>query len=430
MHQDISVRKRFKLNFFENLFIVYSFFQMFLLTWLWNRSFYKYIFIIYFIYFIIVVVDSKKKYNSKSGIFGIMFVLLNLGIICLNISENGISTYMVRNVFTVFSNIFIIIFFEFIIKNKREALELLVIKKVSVILNLYFFINVPIIIKQVSSIGFMMRFTDGNPLYFDQITGLIGVNGTHRMTFYWVALTLINIYTYQKNKKELILWMMISEIIFMVIISSYCDNTAFYYFFPIILLQFFIKELSQINIKNFVKFIAIILVATACGIYIYNDNQQVNDFFNSRIKQKYEQLTGKSGQKEDEERIVLFKYALEYGDGYKLGAGIGSVTYGDSMLPQHFGMSEISILTYQGGLIYLGSIILLYAYCSIKLLNLSSKFKVVNFLVFLIMAVNYSIMALYTQIFSTFEMIFMVTLILSIFNFKYGKKLENRPGKI
>ncbi|GCD12421.1 hypothetical protein [Clostridium tagluense] len=426
MYQDILVRKKLKLNLFELLFIIYSFFQMFLFTWLWNKNFYQYIFMVYIIYFIIVVVDSKKKHNSKVRIIGVIFVLVNITVIYLNISENGISAHLLKNVFNVFSNIFIIIFFGFIIKNKREALERLIIKNLSVVLNLYFFINVPIIIKQIGNTGFMMRFTDGNPLYFDQITGLIGVNGTHRMTFYWVALTLINIYIYQKYKKKFILWMTISEIIFMVIISSYCDNTAFYYFFPIIILQFFIKEFLKINIRGFVKFISIIVVVTICGVYIYNNNEQVNEFYNSRIKEKYEQYSGKSGEQEDEERVILFKYALDYGNGYKLGSGIGSATYGDIMLPPHFGMNEISIITYQGGLIYLLSIILLYSYYSIRLLYFSNKIKLIRFFAYLIMVINYTVMSIYTQVFSTFEMIFMLAIILSIFNFKYTEKIEDK----
>lgn len=422
MYQTLFDRRKYNLNFFEILFIVYSLFQVCLLKWLWDKSFYQYVFDFYCIYFIIVGVLSKKIREYRLINIGFVLVLLNLIVIWLNVNENGATSNFLNNIGIVFGNLFIIIFIGFIIKNKREELEKLIVKYLSVILNIYFFINVPIIIIQIFSKGFMMRTTGATLMYVDQITGLIGANGTHRMTFYWLALTLINIYVYQKYKKKLMLFMIFSQIIFMLIISSYCDNTAFYYFFPLIILEFFVKELLKINIKRFLKFLSIAIVIIIFGIYLYNNNNQFNEFYNSRIMEKYEQFTGQNDKQGDEQRISLFKYALDYGNGYKLGSGIGNATYGDSKLPPQFGMSEISIITYQGGLIYLISIILLYSYYSYKLINPSNKSKLTRLIFYIMLIINYAIMAIYTQIFSTFEIIFILAIILSIFNFKYSRK--------
>ena len=118
---------------------------------------------------------------------------------------------------------------------------------------------------------------------------------------------------------------------------------------------------------------------------------------------------------DDEERISLFKFALQYGNGYKLGMGIGSIlNYSDPNLPDHFGMSEISSKTYEGGLIFLISIILLYSYFTHQLLRQNKKIAI-------LVTLNYIILSTYTTIFTDYNEIFFLCIIVIIYSYKYSQ---------
>ena len=102
----------------------------------------------------------------------------------------------------------------------------------------------------------------------------------------------------------------------------------------------------------------------------------------------------------------MFNYALENGDGYTIGKGIGSISdYGDSKLPPHFGMSNISSLVYQGGVIYLILIITVF-YTIYYRMSKNKNFKygilIYIFLIFL---------SYYTQPFTESYLTFFVGLI-------------------
>lgn len=419
MHKNMGVG--WKLNFSDKILIIYFILQILLFNWLFNRNFYKYMLLLYTFNLFIFIIKLRKKFPLKFNITDLIILLFSFGIIGINISQNGVHNNFFRGIFDyAFGNIFIIIYFAYIINNKTKSLEKFIVKYLSIVLNLYFFINVPIIIKQIDGNGFMMRFTQYNPFYTDHITGMIGESGTHRLTFYWIVLTLLNIYIYQKYKNKTMFWIIISQVVFMIIISSYNDNTAFYYVFPIIISQFFIKELFQVKIKTIGKGIILVIITIMISTYLINHNEQLNKFYNSRIVEKYQQYLSKDEYKDDEERIALFKYALKYGNGYKFGSGIGSISYyGDEQLPKHFGMSEISSKVYEGGIIYLATIIIVYAYCTKAIFNISDKSRMRNFILFILISMNYLFLAMYTQLFGKSEIIGMIGIIACIFRFKY-----------
>jgi hypothetical protein len=408
----------------EKTFIVYLILQTLLFNWLFNKNLYKYAFIVYLFYFLIQQFKTKTLLIriSRSG-----FLLYSImcTIIILNFIVNGIYYRALQSLFNSFSGIFVFVFFISMLKYKKESLERFIIKFICPLFNIYFIINIPIILEQIKLNGFLMRFVN-NQIYEDNITGLIGPTGTHRLTFYWIALILMNLYAYTKYHNKCLMIFTLLEIVFMAVISSYNDNTAFYYIFILIILQFMSKELFNFKVKRMATNLVIVMVLIICSNFLIQYNTQVSEFFNSRVMDKFSQIVYKytidNSDIKDEERISLYKYALEFGNGYELGTGIGSVqNYGDDTLPDHFGMSEISIKVYEGGLTYLIFIILLYSYHSYNILGLPKKIK--SILIYLIIALNYAFLSMYTQVFSTIDMIFMLGLILCCFHFKYKMKM-------
>lgn len=414
--------KKSKLCFLDKFILIYLIFETFLLRWWSVKSYYIYISII-----LVFIILFRKKQNFKINLLDIIISAFYILIVAINLISNGIKPLFIHNFYRYgIANLIVIVYILMLNYENIEGLKRFILKDLFKILNIYFIINIPIIIKQLDGTYFLMRHIENNPMYEDHITGLIGASGTHFLTFYWILLTLVNLYKQSQVKNKLITVLTFMEFIFMIIVSSQNDNTAFFVFFPIIMVQYLIKDILNNRNKTtkVFKFILVFLFITITIGYIYETNYHVNKFVNNRVLLKLEQygiIEGNNISKgNDEERIALFKVALEVGNGYGLGRGIGSVqTYGDPSLPSHFGMSDISIKTYEGGLVYLLSLILIFTqYLSRIFIVKKRLFKVVSFI---IVGVNITIMAIYTGIFRQGFFSLSLGLIMVIFNQHYNK---------
>lgn len=325
------------------------------------------------------------------------------------------------------SNLLIIIYILVLNYENKQGLKNFVIKEMFIIFNIYFLINIPILIKQLNRTFFLMRNIQNNIMYEDHITGLIGASGTHELTFYWILLVLINLYKYYVSGKRTILFLSITEVIFMILISSQNDNTAFFVLFFAIILQFIfiIMISSKIKLSNVIKLLVILLCIFTITTFLYKNNSTVYDFVNRRVFVKMEQYgikeSSSSKGEKDEERVALFKVALEQGNGYGLGKGIGSIkAYGDPSLPEHFGMSEISFRTYEGGIIYLLSLILLFTHFLNRIFITKANLK--SLMSFIIIGINITFLSIYTTIFKKPFFALSIGLIIFIFKQQYTNK--------
>lgn len=401
----------------DKLILYYFLFEILFLRW-YGKSVFKYIHLIIIALIFLKLILRKIKVRTMD----IMIYLIYIFVIVTNILCNGIKPLLLTNGYMYgIANIIPIVYIITLVYEKNKTLYNFLMKDMYRILNMYFIINIPILIKQLDGSYFLMRNTESNPGYMDHITGLIGASGTHELTFYWIVLILINLYKYYATNSKSILMITCGYILFMFIISSQNDNTAFFVIFPSIMMQYFIINIKNINISfsSIVKSITLIVVIGSLGVYTYKNNENVNKFVDSRVVSKLEQFgifNGKDNNvNSDEERIALFKTALESGNGYKMGKGIGSIqSYGDPSLPQHFGMSEISIRTYEGGLIYLITLILLFSYFLNRITSNCS------FISFFIIVVNMTFFSVYTQIFKRPFYSFALSIIVYIFNETYN----------
>lgn len=401
----------------DKLILYYFLFEILFLRW-YGKSLFKYMHLIIITLIFFKVILRKVKFK----VMDIIFCLIYIFVIVINILSNGIQPLLVTNGYMYgVVNIIPVIYIITLVYEKNKTLYKFLMKDLYRILNIYFVINIPILIKQLEGNYFLMRNTESNPGYFDHITGLIGASGTHELTFYWILLVLINLYKYYKTNNKRILIITGAYTLFMFIISSQNDNTAFFIIFPAIMMQYLLINIKNINISvwTIIKYIILIVVIGSLGVYTYKNNENVNEFVDTRVVSKLQQFgigdRNNTNVDSDEERIALFKTALESGNGYKLGKGIGSIqSYGDPSLPQHFGMSEISIRTYEGGLIYLITLILFFSYF---LNRITSNF---SFMSFFIVVINMTFFAVYTQIFRKPFYTFALSIIVYIFNETYN----------
>lgn len=407
-------------NFIEKFIMYILIFNLLFERWMLPIDLSKYIYLVIGCYIAYQYLIRGIKVTK-----GVTFMTLaSVIIISMNIMLHGCnSSFMSSLIMYGIGNSVIIIFFIYMISYKEWYINNFFINKVRKIFNVYFIINIPIILRQLNNTYFLMRFYDNNPMYEDHITGLIGSSGTHRLTLYWIALVVMNISYYMKERKKSTLYLMIFQIIFMVVISAQNDNTCFYLLFPLIVIQVIIYYGIKEKASRFKSIIVLLgIIVSLC--YIISSNSEISEFLNTRVKGKVLQLTGNIDQydnrKEEEERIELFKYSLSYGNGYTSGMGIGTVKYADPTMPSHFGMSEISIKVYEGGIVYFSYLIILYSYLLFH--NFSRK----NLLVFLLIVINLTILAFYTQVFKCSQLIIpLIFICLSLRNSKEEEGVVN-----
>ena len=89
-------------------------------------------------------------------------------------------------------------------------------------------------------------------------------------------------------------------------------------------------------------------------------------------------------------------------------------------MPKHFGMSEISIRVYEGGLIYLFSIILIFSHFINRIYIMNNKYR--GELSFLIICGNLVVLSIYTQVFQYMVYCLVLALIAFILNDEYSKQ--------
>ena len=409
------------LNVLDKIVLLYFVIQVFFIRWFNGKSYISYIGILLF--FIMIL---RKKHIFKLKITDLIVCYMFVSIVCINIAGNGIQPLLVRNLYTQgIADFFVIAYILILVYENREGLGRFIRNDLFYIFNIYFLINIPILLKQIGNTFFLMRNFEENPFYQDHITGLIGANGTHELTFYWIMLILINMYRYSVKKEKALLVVNVIYVIFMIIISSQNDNTAFFIIFPLIISQYFLKDIFNKKklLCNIVKLAVFFIVFMTMGGILYYENKNVNEFVNSRVIEKLHQygIINDEAEKneqdwsDDEERISLYKYAIKDGNGYGIGKGIGSIeSYGDPSMPDHFGMSEISSRTYEGGIVYLCGYIVMFSYFLYRVFRINENTpKILSLLIIIFDIVLFSIYTLIFRLpFFAFALVF-ITLIFS-----------------
>lgn len=419
--RDIKLKNNV-MNLFELIIFWYLILQVLFINWFIPKNLTIYISLIIVVYLFCI----RYKYNIVVNKKHLIIIYIVFTMILFNLLIHGVRKYTFTSIIKYsFVNVSIVIFFVYIVNEKRQYIEEHLLKYLCIFLNLYFIFNLPIIFKQMSGTYFLMRNYTNNPMYKDHITGLIGSSGTHILTLFWISLVIINLYYCKKNSVLLILTVI--ELIFMIFISTKNDNTVFIFLLPLIIFQLYLYNILKFNIKRIIQVILICITSTITINCLINTNEDVKKFYNDRVLVKYEQIMKKqenrsSTQMKDEERIALLKYSLAQGNGYKTGMGIGSVTYGDKSMPAHFGMSEISIKVYEGGIIYFSVLILLYGYYYYKIISNGFTKKTSKRITFYLVILNCLLLAMYTQIFRIVELTILLSLICMLLNMNLKKE--------
>lgn len=216
----------------------------------------------------------------------------------------------------------------------------------------------------------MLYQIDAN-VFYDNITGFIGIYGTHRLTAFVCFLLLLNINLIKEKGMKQTGFLIVNTVLILAStlwISSKNDNTAMYIFIPLTLILYFVNA-KKVTLSTLFKVSMLVLVA----IVIFSQLMKVNEirfFFESRLISKIEGfLAFFSTGRIEEERYAYIDYALQWLNGKSIGIGIGRVKLvGDPIISssdvslRNWGMSNMASFIAAGGLVFTFIYILIYTY--------------------------------------------------------------------
>ncbi len=370
---------------------------------------------------LLILFPNKNKIEFQNILTIFIFIIY----ILINLLFTYKHDYIFDELFIRTFMPFCILFFFTKFFNDKKVLAK-VKNPIFIIFNLYYLINTFIIFKQINTKGFMVRNFSTNTYYPDQIDGLFGTNGTHRLCiFYLICLYLNLLFFNDKNivKSKISKVMFIFIMITSLYVSAFNDNRMYYLLLIIFLIPIFYKKIKLTKKIKFKKIMKVLLTATisiSTIFILYNNNEKIRSFINiniyeNNIKKTIDKANNsriESTQKK-EERLELTKYAINNGNGYGIGKGIGSIIlYGDPNLPKHFGLCETTNRIYTGGIIYLLMIIYIYSKYIYTLIN-SKKLSIYIYILLTLLTFS-----LYARIFTLFDETFLISL-LYLFIAKY-----------
>ena len=385
----------------EGFYFFLLLFLVFFVKWYNNSQAIKYVSLLAFPLFFY---KNRVSINRKKIIAIIMLIVY----ILLNILITKRHDFLWKEIILYIASPLGIMFF---MGAYRDEIEKQNIQKfIFWFFNIYNVINFIIMVFQKNNSFFMMRVYHSNLLYGDQITGLIGINGTHRLVLFYITIIYLDLYFIKKNIfKKTATFLGAFNILSSVYISTFNDNRAYYYILLISLIPIFINEMTESKEKNmWLKTVFFIGIVILTAVLVFKFNVNVRKFVNKEIIERFFIRTkiNLQAQEKTEERIVLFKYALEHGEGLRFGKGLGAVhIIGDPSMPRHFGMSEITSRVYNGGIIY----VILLAYIYFNYIMDYSKIKINKYFKLYIGFVIVFLVA-YQQIFSVNEETFLASL--------------------
>lgn len=404
-----------------------------LLYWLIGKSYITYAILLCILIVILTTRKLERKYTNIIYLFSLL-----LTIICFNLLIPVNRPYLYSALFS--STLFPLLVPIYLICIKQNTnLSNKIIKSLFWIFNIYCFINFFIMLEQINVKGFMVHNRSKNNLYLDMITGLVGQNGTHKLTFLFISTIYLDYY-YLINKKGILkkvaTFFLIFNIFSSIYISTFNDNRTFYFIlpfslFPILYVNLFYGRVSKtIGIKK--KTIIKILLSICCLILsffiFYKTNIAFKKFVDKSIVEQYFERTIKkfnessSSTGQGEERIELLKYSLK-NTNLLIGKGIGTIhMISDATVPKHFGLNDVNIRIYTGGIFF--EIVILLIYIQFY----KYFFKNTNFFnIFIVIFVI--ICSFYTQAFSQIDKTFYITLSMFIMSFCINNKMEEKNEK-
>lgn len=217
-------------------------------------------------------------------------------------------------------------------------------------LNRYFILNdVLIVIQYFVPYFFMNRSaiaSVNNRAYFDQLTGLLGINGTTRWDIWSIAIIILNFYIAYKRNDTRILKYNIFFFLVSTIICMINSARSFLIIAPITVLVYLFL-IRKVEITNRMKQTFAVIGVLIVALIVYSTNTYVNDLISDKFAIY---MSGDINHMIDanDDRVVATYYAVENGGSYGVGIGVVPMNSTNDQV-KYLGLNSASAYIYMVG---------------------------------------------------------------------------------
>lgn len=226
----------------------------------------------------------------------------------------------------------------------------------------YYIVNYFIILRQDGNTYFLMpaeRIT--NTYYKDHLSGLLGLDGTHRLALFTVFILLLNLYDLKSLPRRKRMIRIVEDLIIMgtsIHVSSLNDNNMLYVLMPLFIILFYLANKG--NQRGTWFKITLGILAILFITYNVFTNDYIADLIGGRInKSLINAFSFVQGGNVDDERIMHLIYAFTSCNGFLFGKGFSGMRmrHDETIVAmgyiyRNWGMSDIAPLIAMGGLIF------------------------------------------------------------------------------
>lgn len=336
----------------ETLLLVLFGFYVLVAHWIWfGRGIQETIMICLSILVILKSIKLKKisvNILLNSILWGTLFLICGFGFVRAKTHQ-----YLVADLKAMFGTIIISIAVVTSIR-KLMASGYDLVDYLFEFLNRYFILNdVLIVIQYFVPYFFMNRSaiaSVNNRAYFDQLTGLLGINGTTRWDIWSIAIIILNFYIAYKRNDTRILKYNIFFFLVSTIICMINSARSFLIIAPITVLMYLFL-IRKVEITSRMKQILAVIGLLIVALIVYSTNTYVNDFVNDLISDKFAiYMSGDINHMiaANDDRVVATYYAVENGGSYGVGIGVVPMNSTNDQV-KYLGLNSASAYIYMVG---------------------------------------------------------------------------------
>ena len=302
---------------------------------------------------IIMMMHGDKYITGKVLISVCFFAYLTF----ITVLQGFDFTYYTDNFKLVYRPLVVFLYLSTLLLQKPNVIKK-ILEKNYLFFNVYYSVNLVYLLYQSTT-----------SIFYDNITGFLGIYGTHRLTAFTTFLVLLNI-SLILNSKIKRKWILLVYTLYIAvstfIVSNINDNTAVFIFLPLsVLLYLFCSGRISPKMLLSVAAIGVLFILLFSQMM---KNEEILYFLESRLFNKIEGMMNVfDGESIEEERMVYVEYAFEKLNGAACGVGMGSIKIiGDptisslDILLRNWGMSNMASFISIGGIAFLILYIIAY----------------------------------------------------------------------
>jgi hypothetical protein len=329
-------------------------------------------------YVLVRLVSTRFKLSGGVYIASLILVI----VVSINLAVFGFNGLAASTLITILSPLSLFAFFAYLRRSYNDEAFARLSRQLRIFLNCFFLLNTPIIYMQIATGSFLMGpFLAINPTVFDQMDGLIGLNGVPVLNFVWIATILFNVEQSLSEKRPGPAVLAACQFAVIVHISIFNDDKMMGLTFATVGFGYVIVRLTRSGrlATGLLKKLTVAGAGLTALLALFSAGVSGISGSVLNVLQLFWYSAGSVPDPNNERGMLNYLAFSRYGAA-GLGSGLATIDPNDRSIHLHLGINSASLLLIQGGVFFLFAVILLYASAAYAIVRWGGGFGLPIFL--------------------------------------------------